>query len=438
MAPVMSLVQIFNDLGLGEATVQKPRISQAELSGLFWLSLGVSVVLAAALAAAAPLVARFYGAPELAPIVVASAALLVFSGAGAQQFALLNRRMRFTALAGMDIACVAAASVCGLLAASQGLGAWSLVIMQGANSLTLLVLAWVLCRWIPSGPFAGGSGSIWALLRFGGHLTGFNLLAYAEANLGTVLIGRFNGAAALGFYDRAFKLVIVPWWQLSLPVARVAVSLLSRLANAEETYAAAWRRMFQGLMLVAAPGLLWAAILSQSLVPVVLGANWQSCAPMVTDLSLATVLVPFGASAYWLFVSQGRVAEQLRYAMLTGVILIASSVIGVQWGALGVTRCYAVSAVFVQIWPLWGATRRGPINGAAAWRATWPMLIGLATSAAGAELAFSTAISAGLPRVFCLALSLAAAYAACGIALLTFPSGRRIAGDVWSLRRMAR
>jgi PST family polysaccharide transporter len=434
VAPVMSLVQIFNDLGLAQATVQRADISPGELSALFWLNFGISLGLAGILALAAPFVAWFYHEPSLTPIVIACSSLLVLSGASAQQIALMNRRMQFVALAGIDIACIAVAVVVGLAAAIAGFGVWSLVLMQAANSLTILLLAWSMSGWVPGWQLRGQD--VASLLRFGGHLTGFNLLAYAENSLGPVLIGRLQGAAALGLYDRAFKLVIVPWCQVSLPVARVAVSLLSRLRHAERDYAAAWRRMLQGLMLATGPGLIWASLTANTLAPTLLGHGWGAAAPILADLSLATLFVPFGASAYWLFVSQGRVRAQLRYGVVTGSALVLSAIIGVHWGALGVARCYALFAPFVQGLQLFGALRCGPVGGPAAWHASWPIIVAQAAASCCVALAMPGLDGMPGPAVVRLAVLLGVAYGACGGTLLCFAAGRRILFDVWELRRM--
>jgi PST family polysaccharide transporter len=425
VAPVLSLVQVFNDLGLTQATVQRPSITQGELSALFWINLGVSLVLAGVLALAAPLVAWFYGQPALLWITMACGSLLIFSGAAAQQIALMNRHMRFGALATIDVACAAAAFVTGLVAAIAGCGAWSLILMQAANSFTIFALAWGLSDWRPHWPRR--QEGIGSLLRFGGHLTGFNLLNYLQVNLSTILIGRFDGTAALGLYDRAYKLVIVPWWQISLPIDRVAVSLLSRLQGSDQDYRRAHLLMLQGLLMVAAPGLLWAATQSSLLVPLVLGPNWQGAAAIVGDLSLATILVPFGAAAYWLFVSQGRVQAQLHYGLASGLVLIASILAGLHWGPLGVARSYALFTPLILLLPVWGATRSGPVRLADIGRAVGPIGAGLLVSSAGLR-----ALPAHGP--LSLVADLVLAYAACGAAMLCLPAGRHILTGLWALK----
>jgi PST family polysaccharide transporter len=366
VAPVLSLVQVFNDLGLTQATIQ--------------------------------------------------------------------RRMRYTQLAVIDVACAIMAFGVGLAAAALGFGYWSLVAMQAANSLTILVLAWGFSDWRPSWP-QRRSGAM-ELLKFGSHLTGFNILGIVETNLGTVLLGRLNGAQALGLYDRAYKLVIVPWWQISLPVARVSISLLCRLHGADAPYARAFRQMLQGLLLVAGPGLIWAAIEAPSLVPRVLGPAWTHAAPIVAWLALGTIVMPVGSSAYWLFVSQNRVREQLHYGLLSGLLLVASILAGIAWGPLGVARAYAAFGPFVQGVQLWGATRRGPVTRAMVVRTLYPValaLLGAFAALAGLRAEIGVATTPVL-----LAETLLLSYAIAGGALLLFPDGQRIIREVCALREVLR
>lgn len=429
VGPVLSLVQVFNDLGLTQATIQRASISQAELSALFWINLGISVALAALLAGAAPLVAWFYQQPGLVWLTIACGSMLVFSGASAQHIAWLNRGLRFGALATIDVACALAAFIVGLLAAMAGWGVWSLIAMQAANGLTILGLAWLLSGWRPAWPRR--TAGVGDLLRFGGHLTGSNLLGFFQVNLPTILIGRLNGAVALGLYDRAYKLVIVPWWQISLPVDRVAVSLLSRLLGADALYRRAFLLMLQGLLLLAGPGLLWAGTQSSVLVPLMLGPGWRAAAPIVGTLSLATVLVPFAAASYWAFVSQGRARMQLHYGLVSGGALIASVLAGLHWGPLGVARAYAAFSPLIVGLPLWGATRQGPVRLRDVGDAVLPVAAGLLATC-GALLALPAR-----DTVHLLA-DLVLAYGACIGCMACLPGGRTILAGLWMLRHELR
>ncbi len=433
-APVLGFVQIFNDLGLGQATVQRPTLTERESSGLFWVNLAISFALAVLVMAFAGLAASFYHEPKLTPVMMACGALLLLSGVASQPIALMNRHMRFSELAMIDIACAAVAAGAGLTAASLGCGYWSLVIMQLGNALTVATLAWWFTDWRPCAPWR--AAKVWSMLRFGGHLTGFNLLGYAENYLAGILLGRIAGSAALGLFDRGNKLVSVPWWQLSLPVSRVAVSLLSRLAGQDARYGQATRMLLGSMLLVVAPGLLWVSFDAKLLVTILLGNSWSAAAPVISRLALATMLGPFGLCAYWLFVSQGRVREQLRYGVASSLGVVAAVICGIGGGPDGVAASLAAFSPFVQGVQLWGATRRGPVTLASLFSTVAPVVFGLI--AAGSAMAMLREIPAfaHLPALAALGVMLVVVYGVTAAATASLPRGRVLLAALWRQRRM--
>src|SRR6478609_7873585 len=54
VAPVLALVAMFQDLGLSTATIQARTLSHQQSNAMFWLSLGASIGLCAAIVASAP------------------------------------------------------------------------------------------------------------------------------------------------------------------------------------------------------------------------------------------------------------------------------------------------------------------------------------------------------------------------------------------------
>ena len=56
--PLTNLAQVFNDIGLGHAIVQRQRLEQGRLSTLFWVNMALSCMLACSVAAMAPVPAR--------------------------------------------------------------------------------------------------------------------------------------------------------------------------------------------------------------------------------------------------------------------------------------------------------------------------------------------------------------------------------------------
>ena len=384
VAPLIAAALLLTDLGLSAATVQRPTISQSELSSLFWLNVLIGVVLTVLAMAAAPLITHFYRTPALLPVEIAMSATLLLSSLAAQHLAILNRRLQFGAIAVIEVVSLLVGVVAGVAGALSGLGYWALVAMQIATGLAVTVMAWSFTRWRPSGPRI--ERHAFHLIRFGGTVTGYNLLGYLISNLGNILIGARFGAGSLGIYDRAYKLIFQPLWQMTAPASRVAVPLLSRLAGDESDYRATYLAMLGGVLLLTIPGLLCATTFAGPIIRVLLGERWIAAAPVFGWLALCALVLQLRQAAGWLFLSQGRAEEQLKWGGLGSLAIVLSYLIGIYWGPVGVAMAMTLASAFVQV-PLiwWAVTRSGPIRPADAIGLLAPL--GAAALVTGAILA---------------------------------------------------
>src|SRR5580704_4963234 len=123
------VLTLFRDFGLSSAAIQRSSVTEEQISTLFWINLGVGALLGALAIALAPMVAAFYHEPRLTTVTMALAAGFLFNAAGVQHGALLQREMRFTALAVVNTAGLFVGSVVGVCGALAGYGYWALVAM---------------------------------------------------------------------------------------------------------------------------------------------------------------------------------------------------------------------------------------------------------------------------------------------------------------------
>jgi PST family polysaccharide transporter len=361
-APVINFVQLFSDMGLSTATIQHPDINQAQLSFLFWVSAALGLALAVVAAAVSPLVGWFYGDPRLVDITIAAGALLLLGGIYSQHMALLNRTLRFRAVAAVELTSFAVGAVAGIGSAMLGLSYWAIIVNQAATSLTAMVLAWALSGWRPARP--GRAHDMRALFRFGANLTGFSVVNFFSRSSQNVMIGRVWGEADLGLFDRAYKLVLLPFYQIAYPFTRVALPLLSKSQNEPEFYRRAYERLLESVLLMSYPGLVFALATHQQLVEHVLGARWAGVGPIFGFLVLDAFIAPIGSSMGWLFVSQGRTTEMRNWGVAASLMFVASFAAGLPWGPVGVAIGY-VGAGVIELAVLWRvATRTGPLQGA--------------------------------------------------------------------------
>src|SRR6202012_507023 len=101
--PVIALVQVFNDAGLGQAVVQRPTLVQKQVSALFWVNVAISCLLACLVALLAPLAAWIYGEPRLVLLTIILGLTLPVTALSIIPGALLSRHMRFGLLARNEV-----------------------------------------------------------------------------------------------------------------------------------------------------------------------------------------------------------------------------------------------------------------------------------------------------------------------------------------------
>lgn len=358
---VTGFLTIFKDIGLSRVTIQRNVLTHDEASSLFWINGAVGVVIALLTAAIAPLIARFYGEPRLTNITIALASGFLVSGFSVQHLALLRRRMRFGILAVNDVFSVTLASIVGITMAYEQMSYWAIVGNQLTFTISGALLAWTVCRWRPSLPKR--STPVREMLAFGGNITGFTVLNYFSRNTDDLLIGRFWGSQQLGLYAKAYQLLLFPLNQINLPVGGVAVPTLSRLVDEPERYRAAFARTLDKIVLITMPLVVFLMVTSDWLIAVVLGAQWVGAAKIFMWLAIAGFVQPIGYTTGWLFTSQNRTGELLRWGVMSSFLAVGSIAAGVHWGAEGVAKSYGLtSALITTPLNLWWVGRRGPVR----------------------------------------------------------------------------
>ncbi len=363
---MMGFLWIFQDIGLSTATVQRQEISHAQVSNLFWVNVGVGGVVTLVVAASAPAIAWFYREPRLIGITLALSITFLLTTSAVQHIALLNRQMRFGAIATIEVTCVLGGYLTGIGMALSGYGYWALV---GANLMQVvirLVLSWLISGWKPR--LFSRNAQTRHLLSFGANITIGNLINTLARGLDNVLIGRFFGPVAVGLYSRASILLMRPLEQFTMPINAVLIPALSRVQTEPERYRRTFLRVYEAMALVTFlfTGLLLA--LARPLTLVVLGPKWEQAIPIFAGFTIAAIWVPLTGASTWLFQTQGRGKDWLFASLLCSSITIASFIVGLPFGPVGLAISFSTAGLlFGTPAVYYFAGRNGPVTTADLW-----------------------------------------------------------------------
>lgn len=429
VTPLIGLSQLFQDFGLTQALITSRNIDQSSATGMFKVNLALSIIVALVLMILSPLVASFYNQPAVIPITCSLALAVVFSGAGATHIALLTRGLRFSALTAIETTRAVGAFVAAVIVAALYPGPFALVVQFGASAAIGLIMAWALARWRPSGRI--DLQKLRPMLHFGAGMTTFNLTNYLSRNADNVMIGWARGAAELGLYDRAYKLLLFPLGQINQPVSSVMTPILARLVDDPERYRSAYLRTLSITMLVTVPGVLSMMLTADVLIPLLMGERWTAAVPIFQWLAIAGLHQTVSNTFGWLFVTQRRTTEYARFGMVSTMTCLIAFAVGLPWGAQGVAAGYALSGLFVRL-PLivWIVGGKGPVTQFDIVRLAAPYFL-----AAGAATAiwFGARSMINLTPLLSLILQVSAIFIATWTILLLTPVGRASLRNVLDL-----
>jgi O-antigen/teichoic acid export membrane protein len=345
---IIGVGELVRDFGLSSASIQAKELSRDQRDNLFWISSGLGGFFALLVIVCSSLIALLYGEPRLHLLSVVLSSTFLINGMSAQFRAGLTRSLRLGTLSLIEILAQALGLATGVFMALAGTGYWALAGQQIAQALVLLLVMAGFSKWHPrwyhpAAPMRG-------LLSFGINLFASQLLVYASRNIDSVIIGARLGAAPLGFYNRAFQLLLLPLNQINAPASRVALPVLSRLQDEAARYRdfliAGQTVVLQAVLGVFSVG----CALAGPLVNLVLGNQWGESVPLFQIMCVAGAFQAAGYATYWVFLSKGLTKSQLLYSLATRPALIALIVFGSFWGVTGVAWAYSIGTML--LWPI--------------------------------------------------------------------------------------
>ncbi len=364
-AVISGFLGIFMDVGLSQATIQKPEINHRQISTLFWINVALGVVIAVVFAISAPWIASFYGQPALLGMIPVLALSFLFGSLGLQHLALLTRNMRYALLAGIEILSMAAGVVTAIWMARSGMGYWSLVGMAVAPPVVKSMAAWVALRWLPGLPSRGNG--VRGMLKFGGDILGFNVVNYFSRQADTILVAKFCGAAPVAVYEKAYSLLLMPVGQINGPLGAVTIPALSRLQDDHDRFR---RYYLNAILLVCSlsmPVIAGITLFSDEVVLVWLGRDWASSAELFRLLAAAALIGGISNPAGWVLISLGLTKRYRLLGLANSAVIVAAFVIGLlvgpkeagQFGSMrGVAIGYSL-AMLLNFVPYWAWALKG-------------------------------------------------------------------------------
>lgn len=322
---VTTLLETLNGLGINTAVIQRPVLDDDDSASAHWYAVLTSLVLIALVALGAPLLARFYDAPTLAPLIWVSSSKLLFVGLANVPLALLSRRLDFRTLGAVTSGATLLAAVLTITLAAAGAGPWAPLLGNTAHGLFQWLGTLVVAPFRPR--LVLSPSRLRPMIKPGLSVAGAGTVGQLTKNLDYFVVGQLAGLGALGSYRVAFELAMAPTLAILQVINRSALPVFSRLANDAKALreAFAWTAR-SALLLVLAPLLL--VFFEGSTIVALLGKPTEPYLDTVLQCLCLAALLRTVAQAYpQVFVAKGYSHRSLIEAVATVCLLSLALVV---------------------------------------------------------------------------------------------------------------
>lgn len=337
---------------ISEFLIAEPNPTAQDYNAVFWILLALACVLASAIALAAGRIAAFYGEPDVASLIHVLMMTVPLIAATAVPVAILRRGLRFRELAIRAVAGVVVGGIVGVGMALTGYGVWSLAGQRVATVATNVALAWFAVGWRPG--FDTTRGHLARAARFGGQVLGLRAAELAATQVPSLVIGASLGAAPLGLYSVAWRVVELASFLIVTPLRVASQPTFAAIARDGGRAGDLLVRISQVTGVVAFPVFAGLAVVAQPFLHVVFGAKWDAAAPVLSVLAMVGAFFCIDKVQQSFCLAAGRPGRITVLSWLTVALGTGLAVLAMPWGLIGVAG--AVVAGYLLPWPLRIAT----------------------------------------------------------------------------------
>ena len=346
---ISGFMSIFAESGIGSVAVQFRKLEKRDHQTMLTLSLCLGLVFAFLLAALGSYIAVFFHNSDLKLVVVVMAVAIPFSTLGIVPRGLLQRDMRFREISVINIGAALGAGLIGILMACTGWGYWALVAQTLANSLFSSCFTMFIARLAPVPRW--DIRIVKEIFNYSGNLTLFSMINYWARNLDNLLIGKFIGSAPLGYYNRAYQLMMLPLSMLTGVITPVLHSALAERQNDIPAMYRGYLKVIKMIGLISIPGMTYAVILSPELIHVVWGNQWEQTIPIFAILGLNGLFQPILSTTGTVFLARNKTDLLFKCGIISTILLCSGIVVGLPYGIKGVAIGYTIAS-YLWVLPL--------------------------------------------------------------------------------------
>ncbi len=337
----IGFAQLFSNMGVGPAIIQRQNLTSSQIQGSFYFSLILGLIFTAITYLSVQMVEVFFNTPGVENVMIWLSISFTFIGVGVVAESLLQREMKFKELTVIEVMRYLILALIAIPMAIFGFGVWSLVVSSLVSTFcrNIFMIIYVRHPMRPTFRFREMLG----LLNYGGGLTLSRIFNYIASQGDKFVAGKLLGPAMLGYYERAFRIMEVP---LSMMGGALDKVLFPAMASIQKETLRLKNNFLKAVTIgyfIQVPVCILMIVLAPELIIFTLGKGWEE-AVLPFQILLSTIPIRIMVQMTDSLVrAKGAVYNSAARKALYALMVVFGSWIGHFWGLPGVAIGVAIS-----------------------------------------------------------------------------------------------
>lgn len=348
---IVAIITVFStffltlsDMGFSTAIVQCKDLTKKEVNNIFSFTIIIGVILVGMFSIISLGVSIFYEDKIYLKLGLMLNISLFLNTLNMVPNGIVNREKQFVSIAFRTVTACVLASIVAIIAAFCGWRYYAIVFQTILTSC--IIFGWNCIKSKPKVDFNGCTSSVKKVLDYSGFQFAFNVVNYFSRNLDNLLTGKFFGNVELGYYNKAYTLMLYPVNNLAGVVTPVIHPILSDYQADTEKIYRNYIKLEKFLFIVAAFVAPACYLASAELITIMFGKNWEASIKCFELLSFAVLPQFVGSPAGAIYQSLGKTRLLFYNALINTAITVSAIFVGVFMGGNIVILSLCVSVAY--------------------------------------------------------------------------------------------
>lgn len=326
--------------GFASALTNKKDANHKDYDAVFWFSFLVGLSCYVILFFLAPFIAQFYNRPELTKLSRFIFIGFIFSGSATVSYTILFKQMMVKQQSFIDILAILFSGTVGVLLAMFGYGYWALAFQSVVYVITGSILRFIIAPWKPS--LEIDFKPLKDMLSFSSKLFFTNIFQQLNANIFSVILGKFYNAKQLGDYMQGQKWAGFGNIMIVGMINGIAQPVFVSVVDEQERQKKVLRKLLRFGSFISFPAFLGLAFIGKEFIEITLGVKWLSSLPFL-QLFCLWGLIAFIWNLYQnLLMSHGKSNVILWGTIGVGVLQLLSVILFSSFGIMAMVIGYII------------------------------------------------------------------------------------------------